>query len=37
MVARVDPTARVKVHEAIKLAMDHERIQFFDAKTELAI
>jgi multiple sugar transport system ATP-binding protein len=37
MVARVDPTVRVKVHEALPLALDPERVQFFDTKTELAI
>ena len=37
MVARVDPTVRVKVHETIRLALDPERMQFFDPKTELAV
>jgi multiple sugar transport system ATP-binding protein len=37
MVARVDPTVRVKVHESLGLALDPERVHFFDAKTELAI
>jgi multiple sugar transport system ATP-binding protein len=37
VVARVDPSVRVKVHEAIKLALDADRIRFFDTKTELAI
>src|SRR5262245_40609628 len=37
MVARVDPTVRVKVHEPIRLALDPERLHFFDVKTEQAI
>jgi multiple sugar transport system ATP-binding protein len=37
MVARVDPTVRVKVHETIRLALDPERLHFFDTKTEVAI
>ena len=37
MVARVEPTIRVKVHESLRLAMDPERLHFFDAKTEAAI
>jgi multiple sugar transport system ATP-binding protein len=37
IVARVDPTVRVKVHETTRLALEPERIQFFDAKTELAV
>jgi multiple sugar transport system ATP-binding protein len=37
MVARVDPSVRVKVHEAIRLALAPERLHFFDLKTELAI
>jgi multiple sugar transport system ATP-binding protein len=37
MVARVDPTVRVKVHESIRLALEPERLHFFDLKTELAI
>jgi multiple sugar transport system ATP-binding protein len=37
VVARVDPTVRVKVHEKIRLAFVPERMQFFDAKTEAAL
>ncbi|OLC35965.1 MAG: glycerol-3-phosphate ABC transporter ATP-binding protein [Candidatus Rokubacteria bacterium 13_1_40CM_4_69_5] len=37
MVARVDPTVRVKVHESIRLALNPERLHFFDMKTEAAI
>jgi multiple sugar transport system ATP-binding protein len=37
MVARVDPSVRVKVHEKIRLALDPERLHFFDVKTEAAI
>ena len=35
--ARVEPTVRVKVHEKIRLAVNAERLHFFDAKTEQAI
>jgi multiple sugar transport system ATP-binding protein len=37
MVARVDPTVRLKVHETVRLALDPERLHFFDPKTELAV
>jgi len=37
MVARVDPSVRVKVHDPIRLALAPERLHFFDLKTELAI
>jgi len=37
LVARVEPTVRAKVHEQIKLAMNPDRLHFFDAKTEQAI
>jgi multiple sugar transport system ATP-binding protein len=37
IVARVEPTVRVKVHETMRLALETERLHFFDAKTELAI
>ncbi len=37
LVARVDPSVRVKVHEKIRLALDPERLHFFDAKSEAAI
>jgi len=37
MVARVDPGVRVKVRDAVRLAVDPERLHFFDSKTEAAI
>jgi multiple sugar transport system ATP-binding protein len=37
LVARVDPATRVKVHETVRLALDPERLHFFDAKTEAAL
>jgi multiple sugar transport system ATP-binding protein len=37
IVARVDPTVRVKVHETVRLAVNPERLHFFDSKTEQAI
>jgi multiple sugar transport system ATP-binding protein len=37
LVARVDPTVRVRVHEGVRLALDAERLHFFDPKTEAAI
>jgi multiple sugar transport system ATP-binding protein len=37
LVARVDPTVRVKVHEALRLAVEPDRLHFFDATTEAAI
>jgi multiple sugar transport system ATP-binding protein len=37
LVARVEPTVRAKVHEHVKLAMNPERLHFFDTKTEQAI
>jgi multiple sugar transport system ATP-binding protein len=37
MVARVEPTVRVKVHEPMKLAVIPERLHFFDTKTEAAV
>jgi multiple sugar transport system ATP-binding protein len=37
MVARVDPATRVKVRETVRLALDPERLHFFDAKTETAL
>jgi hypothetical protein len=33
----VDPSVRVKVHESIRLALNPERLHFFDLKTEAAI
>jgi multiple sugar transport system ATP-binding protein len=37
LVARVDPATRVKVRDSVRLAVDPERLHFFDAKTETAI
>jgi multiple sugar transport system ATP-binding protein len=37
LVARVDPATRVKVHESVRLALDQERLHFFDAKSEAAL
>src|SRR3989441_5107870 len=37
IVARVEPTVRLKVHEKTRLALTPDRAHFFDLKTELAI
>jgi len=37
MVARVDPATHVKVRETVRLALDPERLHFFDTKSEAAI
>jgi multiple sugar transport system ATP-binding protein len=37
MVARVDPTVRVKVHEAMRLAVEPDRMHFFDSQSEAAV
>jgi multiple sugar transport system ATP-binding protein len=37
MVAAVDPTVRAKVAETLQLAVNPERLHFFDAKTEAAV
>jgi len=37
IVARVDPTLRVKLHDTIRLAFVPDRIHFFDNRTEEAI
>jgi multiple sugar transport system ATP-binding protein len=37
MVARVDPSVRVKVHEPIRLSLAPDRMHFFDLKTEASI
>ncbi len=37
LVARVEPTVRAKVHENVRLAMNPERLHFFDTKTEQAL
>src|ERR687891_2376967 len=36
IVARVEPNVRVKVHETVRLAVNADRLHFFDAKTEQA-
>jgi multiple sugar transport system ATP-binding protein len=37
MVARVDPGARVKMNDSIRLAFDPQRLHFFDATSEAAL
>jgi multiple sugar transport system ATP-binding protein len=37
IVARVEPNVRVKVHETVRLAVNADRLHFFDAKTEQAV
>ena len=37
MVAAVDPTTRAKVQDTLRLAVNPNRLHFFDAKTEAAI
>jgi multiple sugar transport system ATP-binding protein len=37
MVARVDPATRVKVRDTVRLALDPERLHFFDPASEAAI
>jgi multiple sugar transport system ATP-binding protein len=37
LVARVEPTVRVKVHEGIRLGLNPDRLHFFDMTTEKAI
>jgi multiple sugar transport system ATP-binding protein len=37
IVARVPPTSRVKLHEQMPLALNPDRLHFFDTKTEQAI
>ena len=37
LVARVDPGTRVKVHEIVRLALDPERLHFFDFESEAAL
>jgi len=37
VVARVPPTSRVRLHEQIALAVNAERLHFFDTRTEQAI
>jgi multiple sugar transport system ATP-binding protein len=37
MVSRVDPAVRVKAHQSIRVALDPERVHFFDEKSGAAI
>ena len=37
MVAAVEPTVRVRVRERLRLAVDPERVHFFDSRSEAAI
>ena len=37
MVASVDPSVRVNVHERLRLALNPERLHFFDARSEAVI
>jgi multiple sugar transport system ATP-binding protein len=37
MVASVEPTAKAKVHERLRLALNPDRLHFFDSRTEAAI
>jgi len=37
MVTRVDPAVRVKAHQNVRLALDQERVHFFDDKSGAAI
>ena len=37
MVAAVEPTTRTKVQDKLRLAVNPERLHFFDAETEAAI
>ncbi len=37
MVARVESTPRMKVHDPVRLAQNPERLHFFDTKTQLSI
>ena len=37
MVTRVDPSVRVKAHQSIRVALDPERVHFFDEKSGAAI
>jgi multiple sugar transport system ATP-binding protein len=37
LVARVEPTVRLKVHDGVRLAVNPERLHFFDSTSEKAI
>jgi multiple sugar transport system ATP-binding protein len=36
-VAAVEPTVKAKVHEQLSLAVNPERLHFFDSRSEAAI
>jgi multiple sugar transport system ATP-binding protein len=37
MVASVDPSVRVNVHDRLRLALNPERLHFFDTRSEMVI
>jgi multiple sugar transport system ATP-binding protein len=37
MVASVDPSVRVNVHDRLRLALNPERLHFFDTRSEAVI
>jgi multiple sugar transport system ATP-binding protein len=37
MVARVEPSVRVKVHEPVRMAVNTDKLHFFDLKSEAAV
>jgi multiple sugar transport system ATP-binding protein len=37
MVASVEPTSRAKVHDRVRLALNPDRLHFFDAESEAAV
>ena len=37
MVAAVEPTTRAKVQDIVRLAVNPERLHFFDTKTDMAV
>ena len=37
MVASVEPNVRASVHDRLRLAVNPDRLHFFDAQTEAAI
>jgi len=37
MVASVEPTSRAKVHDRVRLALNPDRLHFFDAESEVAV
>ena len=36
-VAAVEPTTRAKVQDTVRLAVNPERLHFFDTKTDMAV